>query len=1315
MLSTPIHNVLLNSARFEGIPPQRPRSFLNLHFGMLASLTLMSLMITGCGKSSPSGGNATPITVTNANGLTAPATALSIGSTLNLSMTPSNDVVSAGVDWAVSCLGNPTTGSFTNGACGTLAPTHTTGGGTTVFTAPSAIPIGNTVTITATVTSNPSQASTVSFTILPTPIALAFANELPPTSLQINMTAPLSARETNDPVNAGEIWTASCGSSECGSFNPITTDAAGNVRTTYTAPAVIPTGGTVTIRATSLTDTTKSISATLTITGPPPPPPPPAPISVSVLPANAYVQRTGASRSALLTAVVSNDPAAAGVDWTVSCSVSSCGSITSHTASGSSATFQNNSSAPVGGIITILARSTSDPTKTATAIVTVATNAPVGVSITAAPPARMNTGSQVTLAASASPGSDGMNWTATCGSVGACGTFNLSPAHTANNGPIIYTAPAAVPNGNIVTISASFAGTAPSNPAFATTTVVPAPPPTPTLSFSSAPPSALVSATQLPLSVVIANDSIPDGVIWTVQCSNTNPGGCGWFSPSQTASGATTTYTAPPVTTTGTTVVLTATSVSDPSVSLSSSSITINPDTTSVHFIPSLPSQVQVDTTVALNAAVANDPTHAGIDWQVCPSGCGFFTIKPAVPAILATATTPYVPAIPAVTATTVTAWPNGLSIPYTAPSQVPPTGVVSVVVSAHADSSKANSGTITIGTIAKGPELHGIVQAGTQPVVGASVALFAAGSNGYGSLSTQIASALTTDTSGNFKITEGYSCPQPGSQMYLVATGGKVGQNGANPNLALMTALGSCNSLSSSPVVLNEVTTVASAMAVAQFAADDALTGNASYLYIGSSSGNSNGLVNSFATVNNLVDISTGRARFTVPAENAAVPYVQINTMADLLNACTATGGGVKGDGSTCSTLFTATDLLGTGSYGTSITPKDTLQAAFNIAQHPVANYGYDLDGAGNLFGLASSASPFQPILLKRPNDWSISLNYTEGGGLSAGSSVGSFAVDAVGNLWITDIKNGSVIEWNTVGAALSPETGFPAGGGPIAIDATGNIWVSGDGVLTELTNLGTPLPWSPFGGVSGGGSDIAIDAQSNLWIPDGVGISAFNQFGMLLSPLNGYTFDGIPDVSAVGIDSSNNVWVGASGDSNAPGHIAELANPGGQLIIASTLTGPAVPQVAADRAGDIWFIDGEICEAKPYGGNGSILVPSCMQVGAPVGGSTPPALTLLKPAGIAIDGAGTVWVAGQGGTSNQGTVPAGVLPINPAGSPTNAIPYASSSLAAGTLRVAVDSSGNLWVLLANNTMTEYVGVAVPAVTPIARGIQNKKLATKP
>jgi hypothetical protein len=70
---------------------------------------------------------------------------------------------------------------------------------------------------------------------------------------------------------------------------------------------------------------------------------------------------------------------------------------------------------------------------------------------------------------------------------------------------------------------------------------------------------------------------------------------------------------------------------------------------------------------------------------------------------------------------------------------------------------------------------------------------------------------------------------------------------------------------------------------------------------------------------------------------------------------------------------------------------------------------------------------------------------------------------------------------------------------------------------------------------------------------------------------------------------------------------------------------------------------------------------------------------------------------------------VPGGTGSANPQGS------YASPSLVAGPLRVGIDGSGNIWVLLANNTLTEYIGAAAPTVNPTGLAFKNKKLGAKP
>ncbi len=74
------------------------------------------------------------------------------------------------------------------------------------------------------------------------------------------------------------------------------------------------------------------------------------------------------------------------------------------------------------------------------------------------------------------------------------------------------------------------------------------------------------------------------------------------------------------------------------------------------------------------------------------------------------------------------------------------------------------------------------------------------------------------------------------------------------------------------------------------------------------------------------------------------------MNTVAGMLSSCTATSGGVDGDGSACGALFAGTATLMQSTLYNSVAPTDTLQAAYNIAQHPVTNYGYNLSLPGLL-----------------------------------------------------------------------------------------------------------------------------------------------------------------------------------------------------------------------------------------------------------------------------------------------------------------------------------------------------------------------------
>jgi len=99
----------------------------------------------------------------------------------------------------------------------------------------------------------------------PPPPAISVALVSPPASMAVSSTMGFTATVSNDSSSAGVAWSVTCGSADCGSFSAGSTGS--GVATNYTAPATVPTGSSVTVKATSVADNTKSASAVITITG----------------------------------------------------------------------------------------------------------------------------------------------------------------------------------------------------------------------------------------------------------------------------------------------------------------------------------------------------------------------------------------------------------------------------------------------------------------------------------------------------------------------------------------------------------------------------------------------------------------------------------------------------------------------------------------------------------------------------------------------------------------------------------------------------------------------------------------------------------------------------------------------------------------------------------------------------------------------------------------------------------------------------------------------------------------------------------------
>jgi streptogramin lyase len=626
---------------------------------------------------------------------------------------------------------------------------------------------------------------------------------------------------------------------------------------------------------------------------------------------------------------------------------------------------------------------------------------------------------------------------------------------------------------------------------------------------------------------------------------------------------------------------------------------------------------------------------------------------------------------------------------------------------------------------------IQGTVYGGQQPVNLSHVYVYAAGTGGYGGASQSLLTAyssgnfpttedangnyyVTTNARGFFSLTGEYACTA-GQDVYIYATGGNTG-GGSNSALGLLAVFGTCPAAGTfanvlTKVQINELSTVASAYALSGFAVDsthiaddEAVAGNATAAQAQA------GMANAFAAPGNLVSLTGGYALSTTPNGNGTVPAATINTLGDILAGCINSADSVSGSTVThsadCQSLFALATSDGTPA-GTQ--PNDTASAAINIAHHPAAN-------TVALFDLTPNFPPF-PALETQPNDFSLSITYTD----PSLSAPYHLAVDASGNVWITNTTN-AITEFTSLGVAA---TGSPFTGGGldspfgIAIDKLGEVWVTDSGTggtdtggLTELSSTGTASANSPL---TGNGLDaptaISIDGQNNVWAASPT--TASGGTGVI----SGFTRAGVPistgtiaadDPLTVANDGAGNVFF--DNGANNTGYVYQESSSCSPMLLSEAGDFSQPYSLAVDSYGHSWTLNlsgpsltvmgNTVCE---MGGSGTQSATNLTGGGL----STPLAITL--------DGSGNVWIANGTNSlsefSNAGT----------------AITSASNLIKGAGLNrptwIAADGSGNLWLPNnSGNSVTEFIGIATPVITPLAAGLPStfnttgvSSLATRP
>jgi streptogramin lyase len=608
------------------------------------------------------------------------------------------------------------------------------------------------------------------------------------------------------------------------------------------------------------------------------------------------------------------------------------------------------------------------------------------------------------------------------------------------------------------------------------------------------------------------------------------------------------------------------------------------------------------------------------------------------------------------------------------------------------------------------GAALQGMVHGGQQPIVGAKVYLYAANTTGYGNAAVsllQSAGGTMADGSGNyyyptqsggtFSISGDFTCPSAGSQVYLYAVGGDPGLgDGANSAIGLMAALGTCGSLSSAPyVVINEISTIATAYSIAGFAVDATHVSSSS-----STLATATDVPNAFATVTNLESLGRGVALATTPNGNGAVPQGEIDILADVLAACVNSAGPSS---TPCSTLFS-------NAMNGNSQPVETATAAINIAHHPGAN-------VATIFGLLPSDRPFQPTGEVAPNDFTIAITYTGGGLDGTGVAPLGLAIDASGDVWVPNFSATSLSEFTSNGVAKTGSP-FEAAGldnpTSVAIDTYGSAWVANynGNDISEFNTQGQKISGPP--GFTGGGLNepygIAIDNVGNAWAANfgGNSVSEFESNasgGLALSGSSGFGDQVLAEPAGIAADTNGDVWIANYGAAHSSLAEAVPSSLPGQPATVTLYTGAGLNSpfgVAIDGQGNVW--------ASNRGGSGSLAeLNSAGGAVSSTSGWTGGGLNF--PYGIAIDGAGDVWAANNGGNADS---------ISEFSSAGVAISGANGYVNLGMFApygIAVDGSGNVWVASDDNVgpLTEFVGAAVPVVTPLSAGATYGMLGTKP
>jgi uncharacterized protein (TIGR03437 family) len=321
------------------------------------------------------------------------------------------------------------------------------------------------------------------------------------------------------------------------------------------------------------------------------------------------------------------------------------------------------------------------------------------------------------------------------------------------------------------------------------------------------------------------------------------------------------------------------------------------------------------------------------------------------------------------------------------------------------------------------------------------------------------------------------------------------------------------------------------------------------------------------------------------------------------------------------------------------------------------------------------------------------------------------SIAVDAAGNIYFADAGNARVRMISPSGVittvAGNGSPGFSGDGGPataasfnnpvgIAVDAAGNIYIADFiGSIVRKVSGGIVTTIAGKYGLGDEFGDGGLATSAVLFNPSGVAVDASG---------NVYIADTTNNVIRKITASSGNISIAAG-----TAHFQGFAGDGGKATAAS-LNSPTA--VAVDAAGNLFIADtGNNRVREVNASNGNISTIAGTGVAGSIGdnGGAATSAQLYKPSGIAVDGAGNVFIAStqtnrvleiSGG--NISTVAGNGIAgtFGNGGSPA----FAEVNQPKG---VAVDAAGNVYIAdTLNNRIQKISSVSAPAPIITANGV---------